>query len=143
MKTRIAALLLCLGGCSFAQSVWLTVSGNPEDPSVNTIEVDPVPVDVREELRIMKIRVNRSAQRTSWDGTPYRSYTARVQINCMDNSARYQSITFHALPVWKGEPLKTTDYTVGPPRWMEFRDVSPNPNLRIIRAACIAISRGS
>ncbi len=143
MKIPLALLLAASCGWACAQDVWLTVTGNPDDVSVNTIEVDPVPLEVRDEQRIMRIRVSRSSQRMSWDGTPYRSYVARVQINCTDNSARYQSITFHPLPVWKGEPSRTTDYTSGPPRLMEFRDVSPNPNLRIIRAACIAISRGS
>jgi hypothetical protein len=126
---------------SHAQPMWLTVSGDPEDPAVNTIQVDPVPVEVVREMRTMRVRVSRSAPRTSWDGTPYRSYYATVRFDCERSIARYMAITFHSEPDWKGEPVTTTDYSTGTPRLMQFRDVWPNPHQRLMRAACVGISR--
>jgi len=124
-----------------AQPVWLTVAGNAEDPAANTIQVDPAPVEVKEGMRIMRVRVSRSTQRTSWDGVPYRSYESTVLFDCTQNNARYLSLTFFMEPGWKGRSHKTSTYPRETPRWMEFRDVQPNPNLRIQRAACLGISR--
>jgi len=115
---------------------WFTITGDPASPALDTVEVDPVPVEVRENLRTMRVRVNRATQRTSWDGTPYRSYVSEVLFDCGRNTARYLSITFHARPLWQGQPLRTTNYASGTPRWMEFRQIEPNPTQRILNAAC-------
>jgi hypothetical protein len=127
-----------LGGASMlhAQAAWFTVLGDPQEPAVNTIEVDPIPVAVQGEVRTMKIRVSRSAQRTSWDGVHYRSYTSTVLFDCANKSARYVSLDFYRQPLWKGESHKTSTYPEGAIRRMEFRDVTPNPTQRLIRAAC-------
>src|SRR6188474_2040038 len=127
-----------LGGASVlhAQAAWFTVLGDPKDPALNTIEVDPVPVSVQGELRTMKIRVSRSQPRTSWDGVPYRSYTSTVQFDCANKNARYLSLDFYQQPLWQGEPHKTSTYAEGVVRRMEFLDVTPNPTQRLVRAAC-------
>ena len=127
-----------LGGASVlhAQAAWFTVLGDPQDPGLNTIEVDPVPVSVQGETRTMKIRVSRSLPRTSWDGVPYRSYTSTVQFDCANKTARYLSLDFYKEPLWKGEPHQTSTYPEGVVRQMAFRDVTPNPTQRLIRAAC-------
>lgn len=134
---RMLLVALSLLACqSQAQTVWFTVMGNPDDAALNTIQVDPKPEDSTDGLKAMRIRVNRSQQRTSWDGTPYRSYEARVLFDCPRKSAKYLSIAYHAQPQWRGTPYRTTDYTKGPVRLMLFKDVEPNPTARIIRAAC-------
>lgn len=127
-----------LGGASVlhAQAAWFTVLGDPQDPALNTIEVDPVPVSVQGELRTMKIRVSRSLPRTSWDGVPYRSYTSTVRFDCANKTARYLSLDFYKEPLWQGEPHQTSTYPEGVVRHMAFRDVTPNPTQRLIRAAC-------
>jgi hypothetical protein len=127
-----------LGSASMlhAQAAWFTVLGDPQEPAVNTIEVDPVPVSVQGEVRTMKIRVSRSTQRTSWDGVHYRSYASTVLFDCANKSARYVSLDFYLQPLWKGESHKTSTYPEGVIRRMEFRDVTPNPRQRLIRAAC-------
>ncbi|HSV51288.1 MAG TPA: surface-adhesin E family protein [Burkholderiaceae bacterium] len=130
-------LLACSTAAS-AQTPWLTISGAPENPAVNTVQVDPVPVDRAEGLRTMRVRVSRSAQRTSWDGVSYRSYESSVLFDCRENTARYLFISFYTQPGWKGEPHQGVDYSKGPPRWMEFREVEPNPTARILHAACAA-----
>lgn len=138
-QVAIAALFVQVA--AHAQPVWLTVIGDPEVTTVNTIQVDPAPLEVSNEFRTMRIRVSRSLPRTSWDGTPYRSYESIVQFDCSRNKARYMMLTYYADAVWRGDAFKTTDYSTGPARLMEFRDVTPNPNQRILRAACLGISR--
>lgn len=129
------ALLACVPG-AFAETLWFTVLGDPADPHVNTIQVDPTPVLVEDQLRTMNVRVSRSAQRTSWEGVKYRSYESRVVFDCTNNTARYTMLSFYLLPLWRGESHKTSTYGPETPRLMEFRDVLPNPTLRIMRAAC-------
>lgn len=132
-----AAFGLLAAGVAAAQPTWLTVLGDPADPAVNTVEVDPVDHDQDE--RSLRVRVNRSAPRTSWDGVPYRSYEAVVLFDCTRKSARYQTITFFAQPLWRGDALRSVDYSTGPARMMEFRDVHPNPLQRIVHAACATL----
>ena len=133
------ALVLALF-CATAQAqatTWFNIVGDPANPDVNTIEVDPVPVTANGDLRVLRVRVSRSLTRTSWDAVSYRSYTSEVMFDCNAKSARYLAITYYRQPGWQGTPHKTSLYDQGEPRLMQFRDVSPNPNARIIRAACV------
>ena len=114
---------------------WFTIHGDPDNPLVNTIQVNPVPVSIEGEQRTMKVRVSRSQPRRNWDGLPYRSYESVVLFNCVTNTARYLSADFYPQPGWKGDVVKAT-YTAEVPRMMAFLDVEPNPTLRIMRAAC-------
>lgn len=142
MKKPIFCITLALSAwlCSNAASAqtaqtWFTVMGDPSDPSVNTIQVNPTPVSVDGEQRTMLVRVSRSTMRRNWDGLPYRSYESRVRFDCVNNSARYLSADFYMQPAWTGERVPAA-YSAETPRMMEFRDVTPNPTLRIMRAAC-------
>lgn len=137
-RMRKPFVMFCLWAsiCAQAQTIWFNVLGDPSDPTVNTIEVDPTPVSINGDTRIMRVRVSRSAGRVSWDGVPYRSYVSEVFFDCRSNTARYITIDFYKLPAWKGQPHQHTVYSQSQPRLMEFRDVEPNPGQRIIRAAC-------
>lgn len=141
-QTSIIFLTLWLWGAAGAQaqSRWLTVTGDPANPAVNTIQVDPTPVSVSANGRVMWIRVSRSAPRTSWDGVAYQSYRAQVVFDCPRNSARYMSIDFYLAPIWQGEPYQTSVYGAEAHRLMRFLDVTPNPTARIVRAACESAS---
>jgi len=136
VKTIFTLFCIFCGTCAYAQTAWLTVLGDRDDPAVNTIEVDPVPVAVSEGLRTMRVRVSRSRDRTSWDGVPYRSYVSEVVFDCASRTARYSSLAFYRQALWGGEPHSTAVYTKANPRPMQFVDVNPNPTARIIRAAC-------
>ena len=136
MKTLI--LLCCLGCCTWVQAAteWFNVVGDAANESLNTIEVDPTPVAITGESRIMRVRVSRSEDRVNWDGVSYRSFVADVLFDCPQLEARYLSIDYYRLPAWKGEPYLRRVYSQMEPRMMLFRDVEPNPHQRIIRAAC-------
>jgi hypothetical protein len=139
-KTAFSLLLsLSAAVCGFAraETVWFTVAGDPESASANTVQVDPTPVAIDNELRSMKIRVSRSLPRTNWEGVPYRSYVSDVTFDCVSNTARYTAITFYMQPLWQGSPHKITVYPPDQTRAMEFRNMEPNPTARIMKAACI------
>jgi len=126
-------------GQTATRSNWFTVMGDPVNPALNTIEVDPIPLETTEAGRTMRIRVSRSSQRTSWDGIAYRSYRATVLVNCTDGKAWYLSLDFHRDPLWQGTAYRTSVFTRDQQqqRPMLFLDVEPNPTQRIIRAACL------
>lgn len=127
--------LLAVAQASLAE--WFTVTGDPDLATNNVVQVDPAPVTVEGPLRTMKLRVNRSAARTSWDGVRYQSYNATVLIDCGMKTARYQSVEFYQQPLWTGDVARANQYArSAEPRWMEFRQMLPNPTQRIIRAAC-------
>ncbi|MES2999460.1 MAG: surface-adhesin E family protein [Pseudomonadota bacterium] len=115
---------------------WLTITGDVGNSSVNTIQVNPAPVEARGQFKTLQVRVSRSVQRTSWDGVPYRSYESTVVFDCSQRTARYERIDYYAQPFWAGKPSRSANYIKGEPRLMQFRDVEPNPNVRIIAAAC-------
>jgi hypothetical protein len=136
MKTLL--MVCCLWCCTVAQAGtdWFNVMGDAADESVNTIEVDPTPVSITGATRIMRVRVSRSEDHVNWDGISYRSYVSDVLFDCPHDVARYLSIDYYRLPGWKGEPYLRQVYSQAEPRLMQFRDVEPNPDRRIIRAAC-------
>lgn len=136
MKALVVLAAMFCGGWACAQTAWFTVVGDRHDPAVNTVEVDPVPLSVQERQRTMRVRVNRSEPRTSWDAVPYRSYVSEVVFDCARKTARYTSLVFYQQPLWVGESHRTSTYTEANPRWMQFRDMFPNPTARLIRAAC-------
>lgn len=128
----------CFGLLAFSvstQAAWFTVTGNPEDPAVDSVQVDPVAIASAGERRIMNLRVNRSQDRANWEGVPYRSYDARVAFDCRTRTAEYRFARFFMAPLWRGEAHTTTDYSNNP-RPVRFVDMKPNPTDRIVRAAC-------
>lgn len=135
---KILIIVCCLWCCTLeqARANWFNVMGDAADESVNTIEVDPTPISITGQTRIMRVRVSRSQDRVNWDGVPYRSFVSEVFFDCPNNTARYLSINYYRLPAWKGEPYLRRVYMQTEPRPMRFRDVEPNPYQRIIRAVC-------
>jgi len=136
MKTLMMACGMWCCMVAQAGADWFSIMGDAADESVNTIEVDPTPVSITGETRIMRVRVSRSQDRVNWDGVPYRSFVSEVLFDCPSNTARYLSIDYYRLPAWKGEPYLRRVYPQTEPRLMLFRDVEPNPHQRIIRASC-------
>ena len=118
-----------------AQSNWFTVAGNPSDPAVDTVQVDPVSIFHEREGRVMSVRVSRSTARRNWEGVGYRSYESEVVFDCRTRRAHYRQANFHDAPLWQGAAHTRTDYT-NDPKPMLFLDMAPNPTQRIVRAAC-------
>jgi hypothetical protein len=140
-STLFLSLFLATTGSALAQNQWFTVTGHPEVTDKDTVQVDPISVSAHH--KSLNIRVSRDAMRTSWDGVPYRSYTATVLIDCNLKSGRYLSLHFYMQPVWMGESHKSVVYPDAVIRPMRFLDMAPNPTERIIRAACPPASSGA
>ena len=121
---------------SIAQPGWLTLVGNPGEPQNDLVQVNPVSRSGSADTPTLNLRINRANLRTSWDNVPYRSYTATVEIDCIEKTARYTEISFYMMPLWEGKPHKTTSFSWNEMRPLRFRDIEPNPTSRLIRAAC-------
>jgi hypothetical protein len=117
-----------------AASTWFTVVGDPADPKIDTIQVDPVDHD--QNRKTLRVRASRATVRTGYDELPYRSYDASVLMDCQAKTARFLTIAYYVQPLWQGTPRETVDFSKGSSRNMVFRGVEPNPHLRIVQAAC-------
>jgi hypothetical protein len=137
VKLSVVGLCAGLVCCSsaLAQSNWFTVAGNPLDGTAETVQVDPVALRTDGALKTLSLRVSRAGLRRNWEGVPYRSYESEVAFDCRTGRADYRRVSFYAEPLWQGTPHETTDYT-NDPKPMLFRDMTPNPTRRIVRAAC-------
>lgn len=138
---RCLAMVLACGGAgevSAAQpSNWLTVRGEPDDAANDIVDVNPESIQVKAELRTMQIRVNRARQHTSRDGVPFRSFLSVVEFDCVKSNARFVTVDFYRLPMWRGPVHQTATYSLEQtPHPMIFHEMTPNPTDRIIRAAC-------
>ena len=122
-------------GSAHAAPTWLTVSGDPTQPAVDTVGVDASSAVSFGKARLVGIRVNRSKDRMALDKQPFRSYESLVVIDCDKRTARHNSQTLFPEPLWKGVPRAHT-YDEKDIREMAFRGVEPNPKERIIKAAC-------
>lgn len=139
ITTPAALWLACalLGGMGTAQaSTWLTMRGEPDDDANDIVEVNPESIEGKTELRTMQVRVSRAHQRTSRDGVVFRSFLSVVEFDCAKNTARFVSAEFYHLPMWRGPVHHTMVYSREQTRPMVFREMTPNPTERIIRAAC-------
>ncbi|SFM87888.1 hypothetical protein SAMN05444747_110110 [Variovorax sp. OV329] len=114
---------------------WFTVSGDPTLANGDTVQVDPVATRTEGDMRTMRVRVSRSQERRNWDDVPYRSYEARVAINCRSRRAHYLDAVFYLQPQWEGPAHLSANYQKNP-QPMLFKGMNPNPTERIIRAAC-------
>jgi len=131
-----AAVGLCTA--AHAATEWFTVTGDPRLPAVDTVQVDPVAVaPAQAAFKTMSVRVNRAQDRRNWDGVPYRSYEARVLFDCRARKAQYMEAAYYLQPLWQGAVHERSDYSLDP-KPMLFRDMTPNPTERLIRAACRA-----
>ena len=129
------ALLLAGLGSAWAD-IWFSITGDPGDATVDTVQVAPDSVVVFSNLRVMKIRTSRAAPRQGFDGAPYRSYLSAVQIDCDNNEARFRKLELFNGPLWTG-PSREVEYADADMPKMGFLDMQPNPAERIVQAACV------
>lgn len=132
----VAVLAMALCAPAFAAGDWFTVVGTRDDAASDTVEVDPVPKSVNGDSRVMAIQVNRASPRQNWDGVPFRSYQATVEFDCAKNTAFFQQVSYFLQPYWAGPSHKSVTFSANNRRPMRFRDMTPNPMERILKAAC-------
>lgn len=127
--------LLVAGQCPALADTWFSISGDPLNAGVDTVQVAPDTVVVFGDLRVMKIRTNRAAMRQGYDGVPFRSYVSTVQIDCESRDARFRKLELFFEASWSG-PSRVIDYADREMPKMAFQDMRPNPVERIVQAAC-------
>jgi hypothetical protein len=135
MKRWWAPVLAGALGAPPAQANWFTLTGDPRNPAVDTVQINPEATPSPDNRKLMVVRVNRASPRVNWDGMPYRSYEAQVVFDCRARRAWYRSASYYTTPLWAGAPQATAGYA-NRLRPMLFRDIEPNPTFRIVRAAC-------
>lgn len=118
------------------QHAWLTMVGNPQEPKIDTVQVDAMSIMGVGDLKLIKLRASRQSVRTSPLGIQFRSFEAIGEIDCISRTARYVRTTFFGSPLWQS-PIKTVDYGSERLSVMAFRGIEPNPTEKIVRAACL------
>jgi hypothetical protein len=129
-----AAVLLGLG--AHAAETWLTITGDPGNPANHYIQVNPAVIEIKDDLRVIPVRINRATLWRTTEGVQFRSVETEVQIDCTQQTARYLKASFYAQPDFRGQPFKVSVYAADDIRPMVFKDIADNPNARIIKAAC-------
>jgi hypothetical protein len=81
--------LACMCTCTAAGAtpatagpMWLTIVGDAQSPTTDTVEVDATSAVAFESMRMVKLRVNRAKPRMGFDGKPYQSYYSTAIVNC-------------------------------------------------------------
>ena len=132
-----AAALLVAAGAQAGEPVWFTVAGDPRDPKANTILIDMASLKAKSNQQFMVVRVSRNQERLSQNsGNRFRSFAARVEIDCTRGTVTIRDTYFYAQPLWTGEPFAYVQFP--PPQQvpLALREFEPNPMPRIMRAAC-------
>ena len=130
------ALLALTTSWALASEPWFTLLGDPSEKTGELIEVLPEPTSLGDSV-LLDLRVSRSHQRTSFRGQKYRSYYAKVTVDCTTQKAWYLWLTYHAEPLWQGPSIAKENYEEGQAPVL-FKDVPGQPYKRVIQAACKA-----
>ena len=104
--TAWAGCLLTIFSMSFqAAPIWLTLVGDPNNPSADYIEFDPSSLTQEHHLPVMSIRVSRAQSKTRTEGIVFRSFKSVVAVDCKQASARFLRASFYAEPGFMGKPI--------------------------------------
>lgn len=117
-----------------AQDVWFPIYGDVHEADSNLVEVRPEPVGLDQRV-MLDLRVSRDQVRTSFKGLKYRSYYAKVVVNCQSQNAWYLWLSYFGLPLWKGQTIGREEYVEGKAPVL-FKDIPGQPYKRMINAAC-------
>lgn len=132
----LAAVLPGLG--AYAAETWLTITGDPGNSANHYVQVNPAAIEIKDDLRVVPVRINRAKVWTTSEGIEFRSVDTEVQIDCTEQTARYLKASFYAQPDFRGQPFKVSVYAADDIRPVMFKDIADNPDVRIIKAACAA-----
>ncbi len=138
MKLLGAAMIALPGLGALAAETWLTITGDPGNSANHYIQVNPAAIEIKDDQRVIPVRINRARIWTTSEGVQFRSVETEVQIDCTQQTARYVKASFYAQPDFRGQPFKVSVYAQDDIRPMIFKDIADNPDMRIIKAACVA-----
>jgi hypothetical protein len=133
---RLPLLCLVLLACTGTRAEWLTLTGSSGDAGDNYVQVDPTSVQVDGAHRIVKLRLSLAQTRTTRDGIPFRSFDAKVDVDCAARNARYVSATYFGQPNFVGEPIAVRHFAPDDVRPMTLGNAPRELAARTINAAC-------
>ena len=140
MSPLYPALFACLASAGLsaahASPTWLTLVGDPNDPTADYIQFNPSGLARDNGLPTIPIRVSRVHPRTSQEGIVFRSFEAVVAVHCKKNTAHFVNTSFYAQPDFKGTSFRTVVFAPSDIRLMAFREIKGEPTQRVVRAAC-------
>lgn len=117
-----------------AATQWFTLTGDRDNARNNLVEILPEPVGMDQRV-LLDLRVSRDQMRTSFRGKNYRSYYAKVVVDCTARRAWYLQLTYYALPLWVGAVTAQERYVEGEAEAL-FKDMSSEWSQRVVSAAC-------
>lgn len=133
--TVLCAISLAAAAPSAAvETPWFTLMEEPGVTAGNVIQVRPEPLNMDSRV-LMQLRVSRNKVRTSFKGHPYRSYDAKVMINCTNQTAWYLWLAYYAQPNWTGPVVTREEYEPGKAPVL-FKDIPGEHYKRMITSAC-------
>lgn len=140
MKLFTFALPVCLVafnlGAARADNNWLTLVGDPRNPTADYIQLAPRSISRDKNLRTVLVRVSPVHSRTSKEGIVFRSFEGRAAIDCQSRTARILQASFYAEPDFRGIPARSVVFKPDDVRPLAFREVSGKPTQRVVQAAC-------
>ena len=140
MKLFTTALSVCLLffhlNSALAEDNWLTLVGDPKDPTADYIQLNPTGFLREKNIRTVPVRVSRVLARASKEGIVFRSFEGLVAIDCKSRNARILQASFYSEPNFEGTPFRSEVFRPDDVRPLAFRDFSGNPTQRVVRAAC-------
>jgi hypothetical protein len=80
--------------------------------------------------------MNLAQDRTSKDGIQFRSFEARVNVDCEARTARYASASYFGQPNFVGEPVAVKYFEEDDIRPMTLPGAPPELAAKTVNAAC-------
>lgn len=134
---RLPLFCIAIFACTCASAEWLTLAGSPGDGDNDYVQVDPTRVETEGSHRIVKLRLSLARPRTtSRDGIVFRSFDAKVDVDCVARNARYVSATYFGQPNFVGEPIAVRHFAQDDVRPMTLGGAPRELAARTINAAC-------
>ena len=132
------AILSVLLGISLpaAAQDWFTISGYPELPGSDVIQISPALSSWQQQVTL-EVRTTRKSERTGYGGTRYRSYSGLAAVDCMQRKGWFLTLTFYSSVNWEGPSIKSASFKPEEAP-MVFSDIPGKPSERLVNAVCAA-----
>lgn len=115
---------------------WFTISGYPELPGTDVVQISPVLTTWQQQVTL-EVRTTRKTERTGYGGVLYRSYSGMAAVDCAQRKGWFLSLNFYTRPNWEGAATKSSSFKPEEAP-MVFSEIPGMPAERLINAACAA-----
>ena len=135
--SRILLLTVATACCTITPAAhaaqWFLISGNPDDPKVDSAELDISTVGKRSDVQSFELRFALASPREDLDGYSYQSYISTITVICSASGIYHDAQTRYASRHWSGDIQKELFVR---PKPMAFSGLNPDPRRRLMAAAC-------